>query len=247
MNSFCRVSLSLFRCLLLFTTAARRLIGVVVVVDATFHITPQLLPTRPIQHSFSNKNNDKNNCNNYNNHILNVLKSTFTTNTGRIAVNFEFGPKSYTPRKQSCKVHCSANKDTDCDAAETKDEDEYKYDEDEVKYESFYDEDRENEENEGRIKKIDFTNAEKQQLELMKLKSIETQKKRAIQFWTKSNYDDALKSSVHENVMKHLRQGLVLPIFHTLCRDPRKRLFSPNTTVCVDEPGLAESKRDLCN
>jgi hypothetical protein len=50
-----------------------------------------------------------------------------------------------------------------------------------------------------------------------------------------SNYDEALKDSVHENVMEHLHQGLVLPIFYTLCHHPKKRLFTPNVTICITD------------
>jgi hypothetical protein len=72
--------------------------------------------------------------------------------------------------------------------------------------------------------------------EATELNAIEMQKARAIRFWNDSNYGEELKGSVHDVVMKHLNQGLVLPIIHTLCRDQNKRLFSPNATVCVDKP-----------
>jgi hypothetical protein len=80
------------------------------------------------------------------------------------------------------------------------------------------------------------TEAEIRNIEIAKLEAIEMQKRRAIQFWNGSNYNEALKDSVHDTIIDHLNQGLVLPIFHALCRDPNKRLFSPKATVCVDRP-----------
>ena len=47
---------------------------------------------------------------------------------------------------------------------------------------------------------------------------------------------EALKDQVHDDVMQHLQEGKVLPIFHTLCRPPTERLFSPNTRVSLDDP-----------
>ena len=55
--------------------------------------------------------------------------------------------------------------------------------------------------------------------------AIAAQKKRAIQYWNESNYSEPLKGQVHDDVMKNLKEGKVLPIFHTLCRPPEKRLF----------------------
>ena len=64
------------------------------------------------------------------------------------------------------------------------------------------------------------------------------QKERAIQYWTesKSKHTEALKDQVHDDVMQHLQEGKVLPIFHTLCRPPTERLFSPDTRVSVNDP-----------
>jgi hypothetical protein len=81
----------------------------------------------------------------------------------------------------------------------------------------------------------DPTRAGEKKEGITKFNLIETQKARAIQLWNDSNYNEALKDSVHDTVMEHLNQGMVLPIFHTLCRDPNQRLFSPNATVCVDK------------
>ena len=64
-----------------------------------------------------------------------------------------------------------------------------------------------------------------------KVLSIEDQKERAKKFWNEANYDEEMKRKVHGNVMKHLNEGTVLPIFHTLCQPPDKRLFSPNTIL----------------
>jgi hypothetical protein len=45
-----------------------------------------------------------------------------------------------------------------------------------------------------------------------------------------------MKDHVHDDVITHLHQGKVLPIFHTLCHPPSERLFLPNTRVSVDDP-----------
>ena len=59
------------------------------------------------------------------------------------------------------------------------------------------------------------------------------QKESAIQYWndSTSKYTEAMKDQVHDDVMNHLHQGKVLPIFHTLCHPPKERLFQPNTRV----------------
>ena len=44
-----------------------------------------------------------------------------------------------------------------------------------------------------------------------------------------------MKDQVHDDVLLHLHQGKVLPIFHTLCRPPKERLFPPNTRVGKDD------------
>ena len=63
--------------------------------------------------------------------------------------------------------------------------------------------------------------------------AIARQKKRAIQYWndSKSKHIEAMKDEIHDDVMQHLKEGKVLPIFHTLCRPPNERLFL--TEVCV--------------
>jgi hypothetical protein len=60
---------------------------------------------------------------------------------------------------------------------------------------------------------------------------IEEQKTRAIDYWNNTNKDDALKKSVNSEVLEKLQQGLVPPIFHTLCRLPKERLFDPITKL----------------
>jgi hypothetical protein len=44
-----------------------------------------------------------------------------------------------------------------------------------------------------------------------------------------------MKDHVYDDVIAQLRQGKVLPIFHTLCHPPSERLFLPNTHVSVDD------------
>ena len=74
------------------------------------------------------------------------------------------------------------------------------------------------------------------------LSGVTKQKERALQFWNESkiNHPEALKDQVNEDVMKHLHQGEVLPIFHTLCCPPNKRLFPPNARVSVENPNSDE-------
>ena len=59
------------------------------------------------------------------------------------------------------------------------------------------------------------------------------QKRRAIQYWndSKSKHSEAMKDQVHDDVIKTLKEGKVLPIFHTLCRPQSERLFPPNRRV----------------
>jgi Retrotransposon hot spot protein len=64
--------------------------------------------------------------------------------------------------------------------------------------------------------------------------AIEAQKQKAIEYWEVSNVDDAQKRDVHDTVLEHLNKGLVLPIFHTLCRNINERLYSPNATVNIN-------------
>ena len=45
--------------------------------------------------------------------------------------------------------------------------------------------------------------------------AVDEQKKRAKQFWNDSSYNEDLKEKINDDVMNHLDQGLVLPIFHT--------------------------------
>ena len=70
--------------------------------------------------------------------------------------------------------------------------------------------------------------------------AIEEQKERAKKFWRESNYDEEMKGMIHDDVMDKLDQGLVLPIFHTLCRHPYKRLFLPNTCVGKDDENCSD-------
>ena len=65
---------------------------------------------------------------------------------------------------------------------------------------------------------------------------IARQKERAIQYWndSKAKHSEAMKDHVHDDVITHLHQGKVLPIFHTLCHPPSERLFPPNTRVSVE-------------
>jgi hypothetical protein len=63
------------------------------------------------------------------------------------------------------------------------------------------------------------------------LKQIE----RAIKLWNDSNYDEDLKYKIHDNVMDSLNQGLVLPIYHTLCHHPNECLHLPNAAALKEE------------
>jgi hypothetical protein len=67
--------------------------------------------------------------------------------------------------------------------------------------------------------------------------AIERQKQRAILFWNDSEYDETVKNNVHEKVIDHLNRGMVLPIFHTFCRRPNARLFSPDVAVSMKIAG----------
>jgi hypothetical protein len=66
---------------------------------------------------------------------------------------------------------------------------------------------------------------------------IARQRERAIQYWndSKAKHGEVMKDHLHDDVITQLRQGKVLPIFHTLCRSPSERLFLPNTRVSVDD------------
>ena len=70
--------------------------------------------------------------------------------------------------------------------------------------------------------------------------AIYEQKKRAKKFWNDSSYTEDIKETINDDVVNHLDQGLVLPIFHTLCRPPDKRLFSPNTRVGKKDKNCAD-------
>ena len=70
--------------------------------------------------------------------------------------------------------------------------------------------------------------------------AIDEQKKRAKQFWNNSSYNEDIKESINDDVLKHLDQGLVLPIFHTLCQSPEKRLFLPNTLVGKEDENCSD-------
>ena len=75
-------------------------------------------------------------------------------------------------------------------------------------------------------------------VETITITTKDEQKQRAIQYWNESKlkHTELLKDRVHDDVMQHLHQGKVLPIFHTLCCPPTERLFSPNTHVSVKDP-----------
>ena len=68
--------------------------------------------------------------------------------------------------------------------------------------------------------------------------AVEEQKERAKKFWNTSNYNEEMKVRVNDDVMQYLDQGLVLPIFHTLCCPPDQRLFPPDI-------GVGETDRNL--
>ena len=70
--------------------------------------------------------------------------------------------------------------------------------------------------------------------------TIDEQKKRAKKFWNDSSYNEDLKEAIDDDVVNHLDQGLVLPIFHTLCRPPDKRLFIPNTRVGKEDENCSD-------
>ena len=72
--------------------------------------------------------------------------------------------------------------------------------------------------------------------------AIEEQKKRAKQLWNNSSYNEDLQETINADVMNHLDQGLVPPIFHTLCRPPNKRLFLPNTRVGKEDANCSDTK-----
>ena len=65
--------------------------------------------------------------------------------------------------------------------------------------------------------------------------AIDEQKERSKKFWKDSNFNENIKALINDDVMNHLDQGMVLPIFHTLCRSPSKRLFPPNTRVRTED------------
>jgi hypothetical protein len=217
----CRVSGSVLGCLLLS-------VSILVVIEnttaaAAFHgIKPPLLLSMH-HYSVSSSNN-----------VPHIDCSTAVVHK---AYNYDFicYGKQY-DTKQSCVVRYNTNRDEndfedenesyDDNAAEDNHNVGDKYDEEDVDY---VDTANENE-------KTELTEVEIRNVEIAKLEAIEMQKQRAIQFWEESNYNEILKDNVHNSIMDNLNQGLVLPIFHTLCRNPMKRLFSPNTTVCVNKP-----------
>jgi hypothetical protein len=49
-------------------------------------------------------------------------------------------------------------------------------------------------------------------------------------------HSEPLKDEVHNEVIENLKDGKVLPIFHTLCQNPDNRLFPPNTRVSDRDP-----------
>ena len=70
--------------------------------------------------------------------------------------------------------------------------------------------------------------------------AIDEQKKRAKKFWNDSSYNEDLKERINDDVMNHLDLGLLLPIFHTLCRPPDKRLFLPDTRVGKEDENCSD-------
>jgi hypothetical protein len=69
---------------------------------------------------------------------------------------------------------------------------------------------------------------------------IDVQKRRAIARWEEAYAKKYFEKDIYDCVLEKLKVGEVLPIYHTLCRDPSKRLFLPNTFV---SHGKAESGR----
>ena len=68
--------------------------------------------------------------------------------------------------------------------------------------------------------------------------AITLQTQRAIQYWndSSSNHVAVIMNQVEkEKVLQLLKEGKVLPIFHTLCRPPNERLFLPNTLVSTED------------
>jgi hypothetical protein len=60
---------------------------------------------------------------------------------------------------------------------------------------------------------------------------IEIQKGRAIKRWKEANMRKDFNEENYNAVLDVLQKGYVPPIYHTLCREPAKRLFLPNTFV----------------
>jgi hypothetical protein len=60
---------------------------------------------------------------------------------------------------------------------------------------------------------------------------IEVQKGRAMKRWEEAFDKKYVDENIYNDVLEKLKIGKVPPIFHTLCRDPAKRLFLPNAFV----------------
>jgi hypothetical protein len=69
---------------------------------------------------------------------------------------------------------------------------------------------------------------------------IDVQKRRAIARWEEAYAKKYFEKDIYDCVLEKLKVGEVLPMYHTLCCDPSKRLFLPNTFV---SSGNAESGR----
>lgn len=74
---------------------------------------------------------------------------------------------------------------------------------------------------------------------------VRAQKDRAKKRWEESYAKSYFSKTIHDHVLALLNKGKVPPIFHTLCREPLKRLFSPNTLVSVNEDDSDSEYSDL--
>jgi hypothetical protein len=60
---------------------------------------------------------------------------------------------------------------------------------------------------------------------------VKVQMRRAIARWEEAYAKNYFDKDIYDCVLKMLNEGDVPPIYHTLCRDPSKHLFLPNTFV----------------
>jgi hypothetical protein len=65
---------------------------------------------------------------------------------------------------------------------------------------------------------------------------INFQKSRAIAQWDQAFAREDFEKSVYDEVLSHLKNGIVPPIYHALSREPAKRLFLPKTFITPDDP-----------